>query len=1105
MPYTQAYPLRDSVDSALQAKIDLLKKRGQEGSDLSTYYYTNRTPWISLTSAVNVVGEQEQRDFGITTADELARSYKLTSQFNQKDLPAGHGISDQLGIRPRPGIQNMNITSHNQFGSLRTARVSFQVWSKEDLDACEVLYMRPGMSVLLEWGWSLYLKTQGDATTIHPMERGYNLFDTKQKTLIGVLQELESLKVERGHGYDAIFGFVKNFNWSLRPDGGYDCSTEIMSPGELVESLNVLRPISDLDASRYKEFFTLLSEKKFDEADRAKSSTGGSSNSIARYQVYSEIAPSVEANKVKERLLTEARDFANSILEFEEQTAMSTLLEVDLKYFGKEQLYSIFGDEVETDAGLWQLSLRDLPRQALFAKRLASTSEYADRYQNMLVINFNDPTYALDAKGNRVVDSEGKFEVDIKQIKTQRYVKLGYLLEVMNEFMLRSSDNLIASFDLEGRATFSHSHEFNLSLDPSVCILPGDLVAIQKNNQIKVDPARENEFARNASGLDDTRFRNSELGKSIDDKSRIEDSKRDPIADTKNTILDTYLNLDYVYQLLTDNQISQNTKDGVPVARMFSFVEGLLSGINGAGAGLSDLSLQYYEQEAKYSVIDRKTFAKAKESPTFLDLIGLKSLFYSFNISSALGPELASSIAISAQAKIRSTDSTTAGFLRFNHGIEDRVLTDRKLLSKVVNPEEIFTETTEEDKQRILLLYQEMYGALGWAPHSFKYARELYHEYVNEHYVQAKDSVASRIVIPFAASFEMDGTSGFNILNSFRVSEKLLPYSYSEIKGGIGILATGIEATVDQSKWVTRIKAQMYPLASGKLPTTRALSNVQPEEKEEVKNYVVEYSNEISKKALLTSLFIESSSKLSKKQRDTLEEVVNFEYGRWEKGTKTELEDTGKDKNLAILRAGSRQYAYWKEINKFQPMEWFRGESETIDGNTVRQTVAWSAAYVSYIIRKGLEDVTWPNASSHKQYVDVARTNRFTGIKSGWQMYSLHHDDNVVAQEGDVLVSPREDTYTSSHGQVVFAIVPPTFEVRNRFSNMGKEELPTQSTPYAALAGGNESRIGGNITHGETNRIRTIELEAKVHNGVTKYVYKKNTLDKGKLLVIKRI
>ena len=39
--------------------------------------------------------------------------------------------------------------------------------------------------------------------------------------------------------YDAFFGFCKNFSYKAREDGGYDCSTEIVSHNSILESLQV--------------------------------------------------------------------------------------------------------------------------------------------------------------------------------------------------------------------------------------------------------------------------------------------------------------------------------------------------------------------------------------------------------------------------------------------------------------------------------------------------------------------------------------------------------------------------------------------------------------------------------------------------------------------------------------------------------------------------------------------------------------------------------------------------------------------------------------------------------------------------------------------------
>ena len=44
--------------------------------------------------------------------------------------------------------------------------------------------------------------------------------------------------------YDAMFGYIKNYQWSARMDGGYDCQTTVISTGEIIESLkvNYVRP-----------------------------------------------------------------------------------------------------------------------------------------------------------------------------------------------------------------------------------------------------------------------------------------------------------------------------------------------------------------------------------------------------------------------------------------------------------------------------------------------------------------------------------------------------------------------------------------------------------------------------------------------------------------------------------------------------------------------------------------------------------------------------------------------------------------------------------------------------------------------------------------------
>ena len=124
--------------------------------------------------------------------------------------------------------------------------VKFQCWDIKQLEDLELLYMRPGYTVLVEWGWSPYLKNDGK------LEYTIQTFDiiTKTPSKETIWEELFEKSKNTGGNYDAMFGYVKNYSWSAREDGGYDCSTTIISIGEILESLKI----------NYSPFTTKLTE-----------------------------------------------------------------------------------------------------------------------------------------------------------------------------------------------------------------------------------------------------------------------------------------------------------------------------------------------------------------------------------------------------------------------------------------------------------------------------------------------------------------------------------------------------------------------------------------------------------------------------------------------------------------------------------------------------------------------------------------------------------------------------------------------------------------------------------------------------------------------------
>ena len=61
------------------------------------------------------------------------------------------------GLQPTPGITGLKIESINN-GSLRKATVTLKAFNKFQFGIIEILYLRLGMVMMLEWGWDKYIE-----------------------------------------------------------------------------------------------------------------------------------------------------------------------------------------------------------------------------------------------------------------------------------------------------------------------------------------------------------------------------------------------------------------------------------------------------------------------------------------------------------------------------------------------------------------------------------------------------------------------------------------------------------------------------------------------------------------------------------------------------------------------------------------------------------------------------------------------------------------------------------------------------------------------------------------------------------------------------------
>lgn len=165
--------------------------------------------------------------------------------FKEEPNRAAYNFTDTYGSRPMPGITSFDIKCKNRFCSIREANITFNVWSLEDFKAIQKLYFRPGYSVILEWGDSYYIDENEDIVEALQSEKPV---DVNKFFSNGTFKELETILKDKkdayGTSYDSFIGYVTNFNWSFRKDGGYDCSIKVVSKGSILESLTVEKSVS---------------------------------------------------------------------------------------------------------------------------------------------------------------------------------------------------------------------------------------------------------------------------------------------------------------------------------------------------------------------------------------------------------------------------------------------------------------------------------------------------------------------------------------------------------------------------------------------------------------------------------------------------------------------------------------------------------------------------------------------------------------------------------------------------------------------------------------------------------------------------------------------
>ena len=179
-------------------------------------YLDNRSGFVRAVSGVNITpsfnpaGDDLKAIVRAYGGSELAKNFILFGGTTNESRVLKAGIPSQLigenyinnlaygfgglefGIRPMPGIISMRNKSEGM-GSLETTTLQIKAWNRVQLEIIDLLYLRLGYGILVEWGNSNYFNNKGvyQADNLNSLSAE---FLNGQYTVQDLLKEIERRK-----------------------------------------------------------------------------------------------------------------------------------------------------------------------------------------------------------------------------------------------------------------------------------------------------------------------------------------------------------------------------------------------------------------------------------------------------------------------------------------------------------------------------------------------------------------------------------------------------------------------------------------------------------------------------------------------------------------------------------------------------------------------------------------------------------------------------------------------------------------------------------------------------------------------------------------------
>jgi len=378
-----------------------------------------------------------QQKFGLTNNNSIIN-----------DFAYGFGGITQ-GIVPMPGIESLSINTYNR-GALRKAELKIKAYNRQQFAIIDALYMRPGYTLLIEWGHTIYYTGTSENPTPQQAEFNTpafkNLFRATQndKTITQdtLLKNVRDQRAKTEGNYDGFYGKVTNFSWTYNRDGSYSITVSAISLGDVIESLNINRIAST-------NITTDTSKNTLEKTNSLIANKDKSQLNKNLYEIYNYLVNNIGSQGTSKPIF---------------QNSSTQIRSFNTSYFNAVA--------------------EDIQRAAA-----ANQSIVFDNYE-LVAIN----SKANINKGDKTSSSTNY---------PFMYIKLKTLLEIIQNGLLIYDDNLtpLISFDLEAN-NYCYTFPYQYSLNPNICAIPfstapqnGDQYNFKEINNVYWDQILGNSFS----------------------------------------------------------------------------------------------------------------------------------------------------------------------------------------------------------------------------------------------------------------------------------------------------------------------------------------------------------------------------------------------------------------------------------------------------------------------------------------------------------------------------------------------------------------------------------------------------------------------------------